>query len=502
MILRHHTVRVVNPQAPANQNANQRLVLGMIGLIILTFLIYLPALTAGFIWDDDSMLTGNLFVKTKDGLRYIWFSTNLPDYFPLTSTSFWIEWKLWGDNPVGYHFINVLLHVASSILIWRVLVTMNIPGAFVAALLFAVHPVNVESVAWIAERKNTLSLFFLLLAILFFLKSTGLSGEGEKQTAGSGQFYVLSLGAFLMSLLSKTGGVLLPFVLLLCLWWIKKRITRKDVFRTLPFFIPAAVFGVITIWFQYRRAIGADVVVTRSLVTKIIIACKAVWFYLAKILWPANLSFVYPFWEINERSLVAYLPTIFLLAILAGLFLSKKREAKAALFSFACFLLLLSPVLGFFKIYFQRYSMVADHWQYFAMICIVALGAAALNKLRSLPGGHSLHVFTVFNVIAVLSCLSWRQCGIYKNPETLWRDTLAKNPACWLAHNEFGLLLVQQGKVAEAVSHYEQSLKAQPEQQEAYNNIGTIYLISISVIRFIVRAKIKRPFRNIIRRCD
>ncbi len=451
--------------------------LRVLAIVALTVTVYSPALTAGFLWDDDSVLTANALVKSSRGLWDIWFSTQLPDYFPLTSTSLWLEWRAWGDWAGGYHATNILLHAISSILLWRVLVRLEIPGAFVAAVLFAVHPVNVESVAWITERKNTLSLVFFLLAALFFFRSLG--GEFSKREKGGSErqrtFYIWSVGLFLLSLLSKTAGVMLPCALLLCVWWKKGNILRADIIRSLPFFGLAIFFGSITVWFQYHRAIADDLVPAHTLLEKGIIAGRASWFYLGKALLPLNLSFVYPMWKLDDSAALSYLPTIALVAIFLFLLMTRVRRTRSLILALGYFVLMLLPVLGFFKIYFQRYSLVADHWQYFALIGIVSVVAVGMDRMQRF--GVLVYRSIVVLIVVVLSILSWRQCAIYQNAEVLWRDTLAKNPSAWLAHNELGLLLNQQGKAEEAMTHYQQSLKLQPEQVEAYNNAGTYYLV-------------------------
>ena len=202
-------------------------------LVAITFLAYLPAMRGGFIWNDDTFLTRNPLIKTPDGLRRLWFTTDPPDYFPLTSTSLWLEWRLWGMNPARYHVVNVLLHALSAVLLWRVLKRLKAPGAWLAGLIFAVHPVNVESVAWITERKNTLAMVLYMASLLAYLKF---------DEDGALRAYVVTLGLFLLALLAKTSVIMLPAVLLLCAWWRRGRIGRKDILRATPF---AAVSGAL-----------------------------------------------------------------------------------------------------------------------------------------------------------------------------------------------------------------------------------------------------------------
>ncbi|MGI8966742.1 MAG: hypothetical protein ACR2H1_11740, partial [Limisphaerales bacterium] len=339
---------------------------GLILILALTLLAYSPMFQAGFIWDDDDMLTENPLIK--NGLGDIWFSTKFYDYFPLTLTSFWLEWRLWRMNPTGYHATNILLHGFTSIFFWRVLKYLKIPGAWFAGLVFALHPVNVESVAWITERKNTLAMFFYALSLLLYLKF-----ENAKHGIRNNKFYILSIITFLLALLSKTSVVMFPFVLLGCLWWRNGRIGRRDFLRVLPFFALSFVLALVTIWFQYNRAISTDIVHAASFAARLAGAGWATWFYLFKALVPIHLAFVYPRWEINGGALLSYLPALALLGWLFFLWAFRKSWGKPFLFGVGYFILTLFPVLGFFNIYFQKYSLVADHWQYTSIIGIIAL---------------------------------------------------------------------------------------------------------------------------------
>ena len=257
-----------------------------LALVALTLLAYVPAMRSGFVWDDDAFLTDNPLIRDPDGLRRIWASTEPPDYFPLTSTMLWVEWRLWGGHPAGYHVVNVVLHALGCLLAWRVLLRLGVAGAWLAALAFALHPVNVESVAWITERKNTLPLVLYLLSALLFLR-------GDEQPApGGGPARAASLAAFLLALLAKTSVAILPPVLLLCAWWRRRRVSALDLRRTAPHFALAAVLGLVTAWYQGHRAIGPVVVRDDGFASRLAIAGRAVWFYLGKALAPVDLAFV------------------------------------------------------------------------------------------------------------------------------------------------------------------------------------------------------------------
>jgi protein O-mannosyl-transferase len=460
-------------------------------LVGLTFAAYLPALWGGFIWDDEIMVSNSQVIKSSRGLYYIWCTTTLPDFFPLTYTSLWVEWRLWGMHPLGYHFTNILLHALSAVLFWRVLKRLRVPGAWLAAAIFAVHPVNVESVAWIAERKNTLAMFFYALSVLLFLRwYQGAKVAPKGGTASEGPPSLLSsilhppssyrYGAawffFLLALLSKTAVAPLPVVLLLCIWWLRKKVGGRDLLALAPFFGLALVLGLVTVWFQYQRAIGPDVVQAAGFAGRLATAGCAVWFYLGKVLLPVDLAFVYPRWEIDPRSPVVYLPGLGLVACFVVLWLYRQSWGRAGLFGMGYFVLLLLPILGFLNIYFQAYSLVADHWQYFAMIGVIALCVAAASKWLSAVRDVWLKGMIWLAVVGTLSLLTWRQTQLYVNGETIWRDTLAKNGACWLAHCNLAVILRDQGKLAEAEEHYRTALQYRPHFDVVLENLGALLI--------------------------
>jgi tetratricopeptide (TPR) repeat protein len=436
-------------------------------IILLTLLVYMPAMRAGFVWDDDAFLTENPLIKADDGLYRFWFTTQHPDYFPLVSTSLWLEWRLWGMNATGYHVVNVVLHAVSSVLIWLVLRRLKIPGAWLAGLIFAVHPVNVESVAWITERKNTQPMVFYLLTILLYLRF---------ERDGRRRWYFFALCSFLLALLSKTSVVMLPFVLLGCAWWQRGSIVRRDLVRAIPFLALSLLLGLVTLWFQYNVAIGKTVVRTDSFFSRLAGAGWAVWFYLYKAIIPYKLVFIYPRWQIDASSVVSYLPFTMLLGCLVLTWYYRGSWGKTFLFGMGYYVVTLFPVLGFFNIYFMRYSLVADHWQYFSLIGIIALAVGVGNYVWSQSRGVLRKLLTVATLVLVslLCMLTWRQASVYTDVETLWRDTIFKDPKAWLAHNNLGVVLRQQGRLEEAMDHYYEVLRINPDFAEAHYNLGSV----------------------------
>jgi len=439
-------------------------------LALATILAYLPVWRAGFIWDDISLLiVDNPLIKAANGLYQFWFTTGALDYYPMTNSVWWLEWRLWGNHPLGYHLVNLLLHTANALLLWRVLDRLNIPGSWLAAAIFALHPVNVESVAWISEMKNTLSFFFFALTLVWCLKF---------DATGRRRDYWFSLGVFLVALFSKSAVAPLPVVLLGLAWWRRGRVTWTDFRRSVPFFAAAFVLGLVTVWFQYHRVIGAEIVRTDSFWGRLAGAGWAVWFYLYKAVWPLNLMFVYPRWNIDATNPLAYLPGFLLAAVFLICWLQRRRWAKAVLFGLGYFVLLLLPVLGFLNDYFFRYSLVGDHWQYFAIPGPITLVAAALTIAWKGWGKSNLSLGMALAgaLLLALGALTWKQAGSYKDEETLWRDTVTKNPAAWMPHNNLGNILCQKGRLDEAIVEFKKSLAIKPDYADADYNLGNTLL--------------------------
>ena len=425
----------------------------------------------GFSWDDDAYVTNNLTLRSILGLSQIWGQlTATPQYYPLVYTSFWLEYHLWGLNPLGYHVVNVLLHALAAMLLWRVLVRLHLPGAWLAAGIFALHPVAVESVAWVTERKNVLSAVFYFAAALAYLRWRDYRTMDHGATLrerGSG--YLLSLALFICALFSKTVTASLPAALLLVIWWKHGRVAGRDVWPLLPFFVAGAASGLVTSWLE-RTHVGANGPEWAfSVLDRCLIAGRALWFYAGKLFWPANLTFIYPRWQIDPGIWWQWLfpaAAIALVTILWGLRTRIGRGPLAAVLFFAGTLL---PALGFANVYPMRYSFVADHFQYLASAGLIVLATAGLTRLfRPVP-------FAAVLLPLLLAVLTWKQSAIYADQKTLWQDTLAKNPASWMAHNNLGTILESEGHIEQAISHYEEALRLKPDHAEAHNNLGNTF---------------------------
>ena len=430
-------------------------------IVLAIVLCYKPAMQAGFVWDDDLLVTENPLVKGADSLPYVWGTSAATDYTPLTITAFWLEWRLWSDNAAGYHLVNILLYALSALLLWRVLERLGIPGAWLGALLFAVHPVNVASVAWIAELKNALSLPFYLGAIGCFLRFL----EMRRITP-----YLFALLAASCAVLSKGSTVILPLVLFLCIWWKQRRVPRADLLALIPFFLISAAVALITIHFQ-SRVIGAGAT-QGPLAARIARAGHAIWFYLGKDIWPLHLCAVYPKWPLDNG-----IP--FLLAGVLALILwfGRSRWGRGPFFAWAYFITALLPVLGVLNMSFLDQAYVADWWQQLALPAVVALIAAGLATgwLRAPRAGRAALAVAVTGIVLFLGARTWSEASGFESMESHCRRTLACNPDAWTAHNNLGSVLSSQGHLEEAAHEYQAALRLKPSDSSSHSNLGTVY---------------------------
>jgi len=443
-------------------------------LVLLTVLAYIPVLGNGFIWDDDLLITHNRMVQAPDGIHRFWLTTEAPDYYPLMGSVWWLEWRVWGNNARGYHAVNVALHAVNVLLIWMILRKLKIPGAWLAALAFGVHPVNVSTVAWISEQKNTLSMLFYAVAILLYLRFNEDVSTQAATPVPPGIWYGLSLAAFVMALLSKSAVVMLPVVLLGCVWWVYGRVRRRDFLRICPFFALSLVLGVVTVWFQYSRVLKWYAVRTDGFASQLASAGWAPWFYLYKALLPLNLCMVYPMWNVDATRWVSYVPGIALLGCVALFWWKRNSWGRALLFGSGYFVATLFPVLGFFDQGFYRYSLVADHWQYYSIVGVIALVVAGGETISQRLDREQRRYLGVFAgvVVVILGALTWQRSEVFHNGTTLFTDNLVHNPRSWVAHNNLGMELIKAGRKQEGIEHFRQALKLNPDFSDAQNNLA------------------------------
>ena len=450
-----------------------RVLIFAVVLTAVTILAYRPAWHGGFLWDDDDYIIKNELVTAPDGWQRIWFSLDSPSqYFPFTYSTFRIEHALWGLNTTGYHWVNLLLHVGSALLVWAVLARLRVPGAWLAAAIFALHPVQVESVAWITERKNVLMGFFFLLTLLAWIVFV------DERTRRPWLFYCLALVCYVLALSAKATACTLPAALFLILWLQKKPITMRRVIQILPFVVLGIGMGLLVVWWErYHQGTNRGLFTFLSPIERILLASRAIWFYLSKIFWPSNLTFIYPRWNISPANLIDYIWLVAGIAACVVIYFLRRYVGRGVEGAAAFFVATLSPVLGFVMLFTFRYTFVADHYQYLACIGPIALASAGIVNLSDKFAQYrGVIVSVALLVVASLGTLTWRQAAMYTDIETLWRTTLARNPECWMAQTNLGLVLLQKGEIDDGIAHYRSALQMQPDSWDAEYNLGTALL--------------------------
>ncbi len=443
-------------------------------IVLLTVLAYIPAMQGGYIWDDNNYVTENTNLRYFKGLADIWLEPySSPQYYPLVFTSFWMEYQLWGLDPLGYHVVNVLLHAVNAILLWMILSRLQVPAAGLVAMVFALHPVGVESVAWITERKNVLSGLFYLSAAFCLLRYFAL-GPQEEALSERKKWYVAGLLLFVCALLSKTVTASLPVAIAILIWWKKGRIGRQEVTALIPFVFVGLFFGLTTVWLEKHHvgALGSEW--DHSVVERFLIAGRALWFYAGKLLWPVNLIFNYPRWQIRSTVVWQYVFPLGTILMLAAGWVFRHKVGRGPLACMLFFCVTLFPALGFFNVFPFRYSFVADHFQYLAGIGILVLiigGGAHLVAGLSLRAKQAAAVLGVA-ILIPLFFLTWNQGYIYTDLRTLWTTTLEQNPSSALAHFNLGVMIAKEGNIEEGTMHLKEALRLVPDSPEIHKIVG------------------------------
>ncbi len=451
-----------------------------LALCVSLLIAYAPAIRGEYVWTDEANLVRNPTLKGLDGLARIWLSPANEQYFPLTFTTFWIEKQLIADTPTVARLINLALHALTAALLWRLLADLSVPGAPAAALLFALHPVQVESVAWISERRSPLSACFALLAARAYLASLPVRAPSADSRAAdphrlsrSGLF--ATAGWFLLALLSKSVTVTLPGVLLLL------HLLRGDSARRIPWRRLAllgamsAAAGLIAITHEHAvngRWLDANPL---SAGQRAALAGRSAWFLLSKLFWPTGLALVYDR-DVPEPpiGLVELLPLAAVLALGAALFGLRRHIGAGPFVALACFGVTLLPVSGVVPFFYMKYSVVADRFAYLPSMSLAALAAAGgAIALRRVPRGVSLAAFAA--TAAGLTALTFERAGRFSNSESLWRDCVSKSPKSWIAHAMYARAISDDHRWDEALEHYAIALQLRPCEAMAHNNVGVIY---------------------------
>ncbi len=435
-------------------------------LVLASFLAYWPALHGGVLIDDPHHITAPEG-RSLAGLARLWWDVgSTSQYYPLLHSAFWIEAQLWGDAVAGYHAANILQHALSALLLVAVMRRLGLRGAWFAGFAFALHPVAVESVAWISEQKNTLSLLFYLAAAYVYF-----GFDRDRRVGG----WWIAFGWFVCALLTKSITATLPFALLVIFWWRRGGVEwRRDVRPLVPWIVVAAAMGLFSAWYEQVHANARGASFDLSLLERGLIAGRAIDFYVRTLVWPSNLMFVNPRWTVDATVAWQYVFPAVGLAVAGGLvWLARHRRGPLA--AFLVYTGTLFPTLGFLNINWFNYSFVADHFQYHAMpafLAAVSAGLAVAAGRLFAARAKWLPVAAGALVVAALGVQTWRQSGNYRDAEMLYRHTLARNPDCWLAHHNLGVILLDRGEVEEAIARFALVLRLKPDHLNAHRNLG------------------------------
>lgn len=476
-----------------------------------------PTLHADWLWDDDVLLTANPTVQHRlmndpaappahfATLKKLWINPDGPDYFPLTYTALWAQWPFFSVDPrnggpvqpggpavpwsFGYHLVSVLMHLAGVLALWRLFAVMRMPGAWLGALIFAVHPVCVESVAWVAELKNTLSLPLFLLAAIHYIHFDNLMESGEAlDSPRVAKRYLLALSFFLLAMFAKTSVVMLPILILFYVWWKRGKVSGRDVVRAIPFFLVSLVLGLVTIYYQHGRAIGEEPIPVGGFASRLAISGMSVLWYLKLLVWPVHLLPIYPRWDVDPPKLWQFLPWLLVVAAGVWFWLRRATWGRHAIFAFGSFLLMVAPILGFITISYMRISWSADHFIYLPMISLVGWVAAGIGRWyeRAADDEQPVIVAGTSILVAGLTLLSFKYAACWVNEDALWTHTLTYNDEAWQAHNRLGARKMSRGQVENsgpasrvenlgAFHHFTRATALRPDLGETHNNLGTVY---------------------------
>lgn len=461
------SAEVAQPQPAICRGSGQNWIFPLL-LVAAVIVAYHPAWHGGFIWDDDAYVTGNKLLSSPDGLKRIWFSLDSPSqYFPLTYTVLRLEYSLWGLDTTGYHWVNILLHAGNALLLWQLLRKLSIPGARLAAGIWALHPVQVESVAWITELKNVLMCFFFLMALLAWVEFV--DGKRERKWLN----YAVAIVCCALSLFSKTTACTLPAALLLVLWLKNRPLRFQRWVEIAPFVAMGMGMGLLTMWWERFHQGTQGKLFAMGIPDRLLLMSRAIWFYAGKLVWPVNLTFSYPHWNISVTDPWAYSWPVLTIACGLLIYFLRRQMGRSVEVGVLFFVSTLVPVSGAVMLYTFLYSYVADHYQYVANIGLITLAAAGITIAIG-SKEKALAPVAGCGLVLLLAVLTWRQCGMYADIDTLWRTTLDRNPASWMAYNNLGNCLHQEGKLDQAISQYREALRFETEDSRTLYNIGSI----------------------------
>ncbi len=428
--------------------------------------IYWPALHGDWLWDDDLDITGNATTQSPTGLWRIWFEPGSQlDYYPIKASVQWVQWHLWEMDTLGYHLTNVALHIVSALLAWRLLSKFGLRLAWLGGLIFAVHPVQVESVAWIAELKNTLSLPPFLLAMGAWI---------DFEERGKARDFGLALGLFVVAMLCKPTMVMFPVVMLLYAWWKRGWVGWNEVKSIAPFFGVSLGLGLLTVWLQQHNAVGQTDTALGGVFSRVACAGLSFSFYFSQCFLPLLTMPIYPKWAVDPPAWWQFLPWPVFGGAVYWLWTKRRTWGRDALLGLGFFLFFLMPFLGLNAISYMDLTWVMDHFLYLPIIGLIGLTVAAAEQgEKRIPAVFRPYgIGVVAAIVAVLAVGSHRYAKKFLNEEALWSYELQRNPGAYLAYTNLGKVLYDRGRVSEAIGQFEEALRIDPDYTIARNDLG------------------------------
>ncbi|HUO08546.1 MAG TPA: tetratricopeptide repeat protein [Phycisphaerae bacterium] len=486
-----------------------------LAIAVITFLFLMPSIRGMYIWDDSQWLTSNPTIPKSDGLVYIWTKpAESPHYYPLVFSTYWLEYRLWGYGSadangifrgIGYHADNLLLHIGSALLIFAILKRLKLPGgelgAWLAAVIFGIHPVNVESVAWVAERKNCLCGVFFFAAMYFGLRFFAVTKE-EADALDAGKFrhhgwgwgwYAATLLFFLCAMLSKTVACIFPPALLVLIWWRRGKITLKEIALTLPIFAIAILMSAVTVSNEAATVGAVGPEFHYSLLQRILIAGNALWFYVQKLLVPTPVMQIYPRFPIVAGQPITaswlYIAPILFPLFLIVLFLLRKRITRGPIAAMLFFAGVLFPALGFLNFYTMVFTFVADHYQYLACIGVIVLAVETLLWIirrlpKIIPTEDPVRFqrlttgLIIGGIVLSFGTLTYGVSNLYTDSVALWVYNADNNPNNFYVWDNIGTERMHQVPPDEegARTAYLKAIEIAPNDWRAYHQLGLMYL--------------------------
>jgi tetratricopeptide (TPR) repeat protein len=439
-------------------------------IVLGAVIIFLPVLHGNWLWDDNIDITQNGVTRGAKGLWTIWFQPGSQlDYYPVKASVQWVQWHLWGNDTFGYHLTNLLLHIASALLVWRLFQKLGLKLAWLGGLIFAIHPALVESVAWIAELKNTLSMPFFLLAAIFYL---------EYDAHRRRKDFIVALVLFILAMLTKPTMVMFPVVILGYAWWQRGRIGRHDLKASAPFFAISLILGVVTLamayWYKHLHNQDGGLVPLGGPFSRLALMGLSLSFYFWNTVWPVDLVPIYPQWKVRPPSLLEFLPWLLLGGLLYGFWSKRATWGRDVLFGVGFFLVMLLPFTGLVSANYMTFTWVMDHFLYIPILGLIGLAIAGLElAARRMPeSARLIGVGLLVLVLAAMIVQSRLYAEKFVSQKVLWTYTLDLNPGAWPAHNNLGNVMVEEGRVEEGIAHFEQALELNPYFSEAHANWG------------------------------